>query len=209
MIATANVAWYVARAGGLVSFALLTVAVLAGVLLAGRARLGGWPRFAVEDVHRFLGLLAGTFLSLHLLGLLVDSYLRLPLSAFVVPGLSPYRPLATALGVVGAELLFALAVTNRLRKRLGHTTWRRLHMLNFAVWILALGHGIAVGTDTDTRWAIGVYLLASGSVAAASVWRVLRAYRAPAWAVAVWTGTASIVAVELVLALALGPFGHA
>jgi len=208
MIASVNVAWYIARAGGLVSFGLLTLAVVAGVLLAGRARLAGWPRFAVEDIHRFLGLLAGTFLGLHLLGLLADSYLGLPLSALVVPGLSSYRPVATALGVVGAELLVALAVTNRLRRRMAYSTWRRLHMLNFAVWILALGHGIAAGTDSDTRWAIAVYLLASGSVAAACVWRLLRAYRAPAWAVAIWTGTASIVAAELVLALAAGPLAR-
>jgi len=208
VIATVNVAWYVARAGGLVSFGLLTLAVLAGVLLAGRARLGGWPRFAVEDVHRFLGLLAGTFLGVHVLGILADGYLGLPLSALVVPGLSSYRPLATALGVVGAELLLALAVTNRLRGRLAYTTWRRLHMLNFAVWILALAHGITAGTDSDTSWAITVYLLASGSVAGACVWRLLRVYRAPGWAVAIWTGTASIVAAELVLALAIGPLAR-
>jgi predicted ferric reductase len=208
MIASVNVAWYVARAGGLVSFGLLTLAVLAGVLLAGRARLAGWPRFAVEDIHRFLGLLAGSFLCLHLVGLLADGYLGLPLSALVVPGLSSYRPLATALGVVGAELLLALAVTNRLRRRLAYSTWRRLHLLNFAVWVLALGHGIAAGTDSDTRWAIAVYLLASGSVAAAGVWRLLRARQAPAWAVAIWTGTASIVAAELVLALAVGPLAR-
>jgi len=208
VIATVNVAWYVARAGGLVSFGLLTLAVLAGVLLAGRARFADWPRFAVEDVHRFLGLLAGTFLGVHVLGLLADGYLGLPLSALLVPGLSSYRPLATALGVVGAELLLALAVTNRLRGRLAYTTWRRLHMLNFAVWILALAHGITAGTDSDTSWAITVYLLASGSVAGACVWRLLRVYRAPAWATAIWTGTASIVAAELVLALAVGPLAR-
>jgi len=208
VIATVNVAWYVARAGGLVSFGLLTLAVLAGVLLAGRARFADWPRFAVEDVHRFLGLLAGTFLGVHVLGLLADGYLGLPLSALLVPGLSSYRPLATALGVVGAELLLALAVTNRLRGRLAYTTWRRLHMLNFAVWILALAHGITAGTDSDTSWAITVYLLACGSVAGACVWRLLRIYRAPAWAIAIWTGTASIVAAELVLALAVGPLAR-
>jgi len=208
VIATVNVAWYVARAGGLVSFGLLTLAVLAGVLLAGRARFADWPRFAIEDVHRFLGLLAGTFLGVHVLGLLADGYLGLPLSALLVPGLSSYRPLATALGVVGAELLLALAVTNRLRGRLAYPTWRRLHMLNFAVWILALAHGITAGTDSDTSWAITVYLLASGSVAGACVWRLLRVYRAPAWAIAIWTGTASIVAAELVLALAVGPLAR-
>ena len=206
MIASTNVAWYVARAGGLVAFALLTLGILAGVLLAGRARLEGWPRFAVEDVHRFLGVLAGAFLTVHVLGILADGYLGLPFSALVVPGLSSYRPLATALGVVGAELLLALALTNHFRKRLTYTTWRRLHVLNFAVWFLAFGHGITAGTDSDTRWATAVYLLASGSVAAASAWRLLRRYRAPAWAVVMWTGTAGVFAAELVLAL--GPLAR-
>jgi sulfoxide reductase heme-binding subunit YedZ len=208
VIASANVAWYVVRAGGLVSFALLTLAVLAGVLMAGRAPLAGWPRFAVEDVHRFLGVLGGTFISVHVLGLLADDYLALPFSALLVPGLSSYRPLATALGVVGAELLLALALTNRVRSRIAYATWRRLHMLNFAVWLLALGHGIAAGTDSDTRWGIGLYLLAAASVTGASIWRLLRAYRAPAYAVAIWSGAGSLVAAELVLALALGPVGQ-
>ena len=92
--------------------------------------------------------------------------------------------------------------------RIPHGVWRRLHMLNFAVWILALAHGITAGTDSDTSWAITVYLLASGSVAGACVWRLLRVYRAPAWAIAIWTGTASIVAAELVLALAVGPLAR-
>jgi len=153
-------------------------------------------------------ILASTAGLTRVLGLLADGYLGLPLSALLVPGLSSYRPLATALGVVGAELLLALAVTNRLRRRLAYATWRRLHMLNFAVWILALAHGITAGTDSDTSWAITVYLLASGSVAGACVWRLLRVYRAPAWAIAIWTGTASIVAAELVLALAVGPLAR-
>ena len=64
---------YTARAGGLLGFLLLTAAVVLGLTLAGRARLPGWPRFAVEDVHRFAGLLAGSFVGLHVLALLVDS----------------------------------------------------------------------------------------------------------------------------------------
>ena len=84
MIAGANVAWYAARAGGLVAFVLLTLATLAGLLLAGRAQNMHWPRFAVEDVHRYLGLLAGTFIWLHVLVLLVDSYLPFSVAQLTV-----------------------------------------------------------------------------------------------------------------------------
>src|SRR5204863_1416764 len=100
--------WYLARASGTVAFVLLTIAVILGLTLSGRSKLPYWPRFAVEDVHRFAGLLTGSFVSLHLLVLFVDSYLPFSLTQLVVPGASTYRPLATALGVLAAELLLAL-----------------------------------------------------------------------------------------------------
>jgi predicted ferric reductase len=207
VIAGANVAWYAARAGGLVAFVLLTLATLAGLLLAGRAQSARWPRFAVEDVHRYLGLLTGTFIWLHVAVLLFDSYLPFSLAQLAVPGLSGYRPLPTALGVVGAELLLALAVTNRFRSRLSYRFWRRAHYVNFAVWALSLAHGITAGADSDTAWAVALYTACGAAVAAATVWRALKARPLPRWALALWTGTAGLVAAELVVALVLGPLG--
>jgi methionine sulfoxide reductase heme-binding subunit len=196
-LAAANYTWYVARAGGILAFVLLTGSVVAGLLMSGRARLPGWPRFALEDVHRFLGLLTGAFLALHVGSLLLDSYLPFSLWSVVVPGTAPYRPLAVALGVVGAELLVALAITNRYRRQLSHRFWRRAHCLNFAVWILALAHGIAAGTDSTTIWALALYVPATALVVGLTVRRVLRT------APLLWPGTAGVVAAELVIVLAL------
>ena len=133
--------WYTARAGGMLTFALLTASVVLGLALSGRARLKHWPRFAVEDVHRFAGLLAGTFVGIHVLALLLDTYVPFSLAQILVPGTASYRPLETALGVVSLELLAALAVANRYRKRLPYSFWRHAHYLEFAVWALALVHG--------------------------------------------------------------------
>jgi sulfoxide reductase heme-binding subunit YedZ len=165
--------WYVARSSGIVAFVFLTLAVAAGLLLAGRARLPLWPRFAVEDVHRFLGLLTGTFVGLHVLTLFVDAYLPFSLAQLTIPFASSYRPLPTALGVVGAELLLALALTNTYRKRLSHRFWRRAHYLNFFVWLFALAHGLFGGTDAHAGWAVAIYLGAAGVVSSLVVWRVL------------------------------------
>jgi methionine sulfoxide reductase heme-binding subunit len=165
ILAAANYPWYVARAGGILAYALLTTSVVVGLLLSGRARLHGWPRFALEDVHRFVGLLAGTFILVHVGALLVDSYLPFSLASLVIPGTAPYRPLSVALGVVAAELLVALAVTNHYRKALSHRFWRCAHYLNFAVWLLALVHGIAAGTDRGTSWALALYIGSASVVA--------------------------------------------
>ena len=167
------VEWYVARASGIVAFGLLTLAVVAGLTLSGRARLRYWPRFAVEDVHRFLGLLTGTFVGLHVFTLLIDSYMPFSLTQLLVPGASSYRPLYTAFGVVATELLLALAITNHYRKRLSYGFWRRAHYLNFAVWGLALIHGIAAGTDRTAAWASLTYIGAAAAVAGMVAWRAL------------------------------------
>ena len=121
--------------------------MLAGILLAGKVRVPGLPRFAVEDVHRFLGILAGVFIAVHVGSVALDSVVPFSLSQLVVPFTAGYRPLATGLGVVALELLLAVAVTNRLRSRLPYRFWRRAHYATLAVWLLATFHGILSGTD--------------------------------------------------------------
>ena len=165
MIVAAGTAWYAARAGGFLAYLLLSASVAAGLLLSGRARLVRWPRFALEDVHRFLGILAGTFIVVHGGALLLDQVVPFSLGRLLVPGAASYRPVWVAFGIVAAELLAALAVTNHYRRRLAHGLWRRLHMLNFAVWGLALVHGLTAGTDASTTWALVLY--------AGSAWLVL------------------------------------
>jgi methionine sulfoxide reductase heme-binding subunit len=157
--------WYIERAGGILAYSLLSVSVILGLTLSSRAKLPGWPRFAVEDVHRFVGLLTGTFLVIHVSALLVDDYLPFSLGQILVPGASPYRPVSVAFGVIAAELLVALAVTNRYRKALSHRFWRRAHYLNFAVWLLALVHGIAAGTDRAQPWALALFIGTASVVA--------------------------------------------
>ena len=152
MLLASTTAWYAARAGGMVAFALLSVGVLLGLGLSGRARLKDWPRFALEDVHRFVGLLAGTFVAVHVLVLLLQGFVPFSVTDLVIPFAASFKPIPTALGVVSMELMVALALTNRYRRQLPYRFWRRAHYANFAVWLFALVHGIASGTDTGTVW---------------------------------------------------------
>jgi len=177
VILAANTTWYVARAGGMLAFTLLTASVVLGLFLSRRDHFEGWPRFALEDVHRFVGLLAGTFIAVHGGSLLLDGYLPFSLTNLVVPFTAPYRPLAVSAGVVAAELLVALAVTNHYRDSLPYGFWRRAHYLNFVVWLLALAHGIFAGTDTTTPWGMALYLASAALVGALVAGRFMPAPR--------------------------------
>ena len=194
--------WYAARAAGITAYLLLSGVVLVGLTMSGKKTLPNWPRFAVEDVHRFGGMLVGTFVSIHVLAIAVDSWLPFSIGSLVVPFASRYRPLWVGLGIAAAELLLAIAVTNHYRQRMRYRTWRRIHYLNFAVWAAATLHGLGSGTDRSAFWALALYAAAAAAVAAAVVWRFTRPVGAGAKVLA---GLSLVLVAPVVFAAGLGP----
>lgn len=165
--------WILARASGLVAYALLTSSVLAGLVLKARPFGTSLRPASVTDLHRFLALLGLGALSLHALALLLDRTVPISVADLLVPGIAPYRPLWTGLGVLAAELMVLVYASFSLRSRIGARNWRRLHWATYLVFALATLHGLAAGTDSGTAWALALYGAATGSVLAATAWRVL------------------------------------
>jgi DMSO/TMAO reductase YedYZ heme-binding membrane subunit len=161
-----------ARASGLLAYVLLTSSVLAGIVLKARPFVRLKPALTA-DVHRFLALLGLAAIAAHGTALVLDQTVRIPLVALVVPGLVPYRPLWSALGVLAFELMTLVYVSFSLRRHIGVKAWRSLHWLTYAVFGLATAHGLAAGTDTGRPWALALYAAAIGAVLSAATWRAL------------------------------------
>jgi len=205
-LTSSPVDWYAARAAGIVAYILLTSVVCVGIGLAGRVRLPGWPRFAVEDVHRFGGLLVGAFLTLHIATVAIDSFLPFSLTQLIVPLAAGYRPIWVALGIVAAELLIALAITNHYRRRIPYRWWRTTHYLNFVVWTAATLHGLGSGTDRGAWWMQALYAISVASVLMLLARRVGRPRLVPLGAV---VGLLPVLLAAGPLALASHPWNAA
>jgi sulfoxide reductase heme-binding subunit YedZ len=198
--------WYAARAGGVVAYVLLSANVAIGLLMTGKKSMKHWPRFALEDVHRFGGILVGSFLVLHITAVAVDAYLPFSITSLVVPLVASYRPIWTALGIVAAELLLALAFTNHYRNvTISYRFWRRAHYVNFVVWGAATLHGLGSGTDRSAAWLLAVYAAAVATVCALTTWRVLRRQRHPQVLLRLAPVAAAVIGVAFIGALARGP----
>lgn len=165
--------WLLARASGLVAYAILTASVLAGLVLKARPLGRSVSPAVIVDIHRFLALLGLGALAIHGIALVLDDAVDIGLAALLVPGAAPYRPLATALGVLAAELMVLIYVSFPLRRRIGAKAWRALHWFTYLVFALATLHGLAAGTDSGRTWALALYGAAVGAVLAAVAWRLL------------------------------------
>lgn len=164
--------WILARASGFTAYALLTTSVLAGIVLKARP-IRSLKAASVTEVHRFLAFLGLGAIAVHGVTLVLDSTVRITPTALVVPGLIPYRPLWTGVGVVTAEIMLLVYASFSARKWIGAKNWRRLHWVTYGVFAAASVHGLASGTDSSRGWVVALYLSSIGLVVGALSWRAL------------------------------------
>jgi sulfoxide reductase heme-binding subunit YedZ len=139
--------WYLSRASGIVSWALVSASVIWGLVYASRMiPKKTAPRWLL-DLHRFLGGLAVAFVAVHLVTLVLDGYVQFGLRELFVPLASGWRPVAVAWGVLALYLLVAVELTSLAMARLPRRFWRRVHATGFAVFVLGTVHAFAAGTD--------------------------------------------------------------
>jgi len=164
--------WYTARAAGIVSLVFLSAVMVLGLLARMRVEGRGWPRFLTATVHRDLSLLALVFLLLHIVTAVVDPFTSLGLNAAVVPFGSYYRTFWLGLGTLAVELMVAVVLTSLLRRWIGQRVWRAVHWVAYAIWPIAVVHGLGTGTDAFTPWALVITIWCVASVVVALWWRI-------------------------------------
>lgn len=141
--------WYLARASGIVAWALVSASVLWGLLLSTRL-LGRTPSPAwFLDLHRWLGGLSVTFTLVHVVALMFDPEVPFSLLEVLVPGAADWNAGAVAWGVVGFWLLLAVQITSLLMRKLPRKLWARVHQVSYAVFLVASIHLFTAGSDAD------------------------------------------------------------
>src|SRR5437870_1634565 len=171
-----TVTWDVARAGGFTAYVLLTLAVVVGLALSTQIQSPSrWPRLLNSELHNFLTLLSTIFLGVHVLTVWVDPFTHFGWNEILIPLTSHYRAVWMALGIVALYLGIAIGISTWLRPHIGYRWWRRLHVLTLGIFALATIHGLGTGSDTQTWWALGIYLGSSILVGSLLCRRVLSA----------------------------------
>jgi predicted ferric reductase len=169
-----KVYWYLSRATAFVSLSILWVSMALGLSLSNKmARL--WPGApAAFAIHEYVSLLGLAFALFHALILLGDHYIQFTVAQIFMPfSTIDYRPTWVGIGQIGFYVWLLVALSFYIRSMIGQKTWRVLHYLSFAMYIMGLIHGLFSGTDTAANWAQGYYWFSGGSLLFLFVYRII------------------------------------
>ena len=172
--------WYLSRTAGLCAYVVLVVNMALGIALSMPVLERWVMKWRIFDLHQFTSLLGLGFIGLHVLTLLGDHYIGYNLAQVLVPFAdAPYRPEWVALGQIGLYLLVPVTFTFYIRRQIGNRAWRVIHYLSYAVFAMALLHGLFSGTDSGNVWVSGMYWVSAASLLALTAYRLSSMVQSP------------------------------
>ena len=155
--------WVTTRAAGLTSYMLLFASVAAG-LLQGGAWARGPVKAKLNMVHQWCGWFGLLFGMVHGLVLLFDRYIGYSLADLLIPFKASGDRLWMGMGIVSLYLLLLLIISSDLLKKIGKKVWRFIHFLAMPTYLMALVHGIMLGTDSRQAPMIALYAVTGVTV---------------------------------------------
>lgn len=167
--------WNLLRAAGIGSYVMLFFSFAWG-LLSTTAFFGKrLARPSITLMHQFFSTTGLVLLVAHMALLFVDPWMPFDLGELLIPGRSTYEPLGVALGIVSMYLSVVVVVSSWVRKGIGPSLWRALHLLATPAFALSFLHGFLAGTDAQRPWMWLTYVVTGVIAVFLLVFRALTA----------------------------------
>lgn len=141
--------WYLIRAFGLISAALLIILIISGVGLITGFTFKLWEPIKAWAVHKALAIAFVFSLLGHILFLLVDSYQRYTITMILVPFLGS-TPLT--LGILAMYLLIITVISSLMIIDTKKYLWKAIHLLSYLAIVFVYFHALNMGTDLRSGW---------------------------------------------------------
>jgi predicted ferric reductase len=140
--------WIAARALGITAYLLLALEVGLGLVLSHPRNTAEWRKTRqVLPWHEMVTVFTAAFLTLHIVLLAIDPFANVGIVGALVPGFSPFRPVAIGIGTVALYALIFTAVTAKWTRLLPAGWWLKVHRVAAVTFLLTWVHAVLAGTD--------------------------------------------------------------
>lgn len=166
--------WYLSRTSGFAAYALLWFSMVFGLLLSNKLAKSTTGMPFSFDLHQFTSLASLAFTLFHMFILLGDKYIGYTFSQLFVPfAQADFQPFWSGVGQLGFYAMVLVTITFYLRSKISYRLFHIIHVVSYAMFLMALAHGLFAGTDTNTWWAMALYLGTAAITLFLTVYRVL------------------------------------
>lgn len=145
-------AWVVSRGAGIAAFILLTLLTITGMMITTGILFRIWEPATAWSIHRAIGTTLVLAVGVHLVGFLLDSFIKLRVQDIFIPFVSPYKPLFVSFGIFGLYALVLVLATSLYTMVKHPRFWRIIHYSGFIMYALIFLHILFIGTDAKYAW---------------------------------------------------------
>ncbi|WP_159081835.1 ferric reductase-like transmembrane domain-containing protein [Paenibacillus sp. CAA11] len=163
--------WNTVRAAGITSYLLLFVSMIAG-MMQGTPLVQGKRKGTINLIHQASGWFGLLFGMVHGMVLYFDQHVGYQPLEILVPFMSHSHPILNGLGTLVIYLMALLIISSDLMKCIGRKVWRSIHVLAFPAFVMALVHGLLLGSDSSDKGIRLMYAVTGGATAAMFIWRI-------------------------------------
>jgi len=153
--------WHIIRASGLTAYMMLFIIATLGMLLSARFIPVKYRADALQ-FHKSTAISCIIFSLIHVVVLLFDKHVAFSLADVFVPfALAKDPSFATAMGSLAFYALIIVSFTSipAVMRRLGGRFWKYTHYLSWPCFMMALYHGMLLGTDSTSPVIFGMYVI--------------------------------------------------
>jgi len=139
---------------GLTALVFLTLNILLGIMLSTAYKQSDyWKKLPgsvkdlrIVDMHNYTAYFALVLVFLHFIIIPLDPSSKFTFTHLLYPLTAPHQPIFVLLGVISFVALLIVIITTQkvIKKKLGATTWRNIHVISYATGLLFIVHGLVM-----------------------------------------------------------------
>lgn len=166
-----QIPWYVSRSSAIAAYLMLFILVFWGLGMTIGFVYSIIDPARAWQLHKDMGISFGVLVVVHAFSLLFDRYLNFSVFDILVPYSSSFKPLYLSLGIVSFYLLLMVIITSIFLRLKLPRLWRSSHYLTFVIFVLALIHGLNVGSDSKTTLMQIIYITTAFIIGSLAIYR--------------------------------------
>ncbi len=139
---------------GLIAMVVLTLNIVLGIMLSTAYKQTKywqkmptkWKAYKIIDIHNYTAYVALVIVFLHFIIIPLDPSSKFSFIHLMFPLNAPHQPYFVLLGVISFIALLLVVITTQkiIKKKLGTTTWRNIHVISYATGLLFIIHGLVM-----------------------------------------------------------------